>query len=73
MNRISLINLSWTCYSGFIFQFIHLELWKPVDIDAALFGIRFTKYFLYVSLFWFEIEIFNNEDEALDKFLKNNS
>jgi len=50
-----------------------LELWKPVDIDAALFGIRFTKYFLYVSLFWFEIEIFNNEDEALDKFLKNNS
>ena len=42
-----------------MFQFIGLDLYKPVNIDGALFGINVSRVFLYLDLFWFRIKIFD--------------
>jgi len=59
MNRISLIAVEWNCYNGFLFHFINLELFKPINIDSSLFGFNFSKDFLYVDILFFTIKVFD--------------
>ena len=59
MNRIDLVNIGWTCYTGYFFEILNIECWKPVDIDNCLFGIRFSKSFLFIDIFFFTITIFD--------------
>lgn len=57
MNRISIIELEWNCYNGFIFKVLEFE--PKRYIDRALFGISFSKSFLYVDLLFFSFKIFD--------------
>lgn len=66
MNRISLINVEWNCYNGFLLQFIHLELFKPIDTDSSLFGVNVSKDFLYIDIFWKTIKIFDKNEVQND-------
>ena len=52
MNSFVLISLEWSCYNGINFQFIHLDLYKPVNLDNSLFGINIGTHFLTIDLFW---------------------
>lgn len=60
MNKITLIELEWNCYNGFIFSLLHLELFKPVNIDHALFGVYFSKNFFYLDFLFMHVKIFEN-------------
>jgi hypothetical protein len=62
MNRINLINIEWNSYNGFIFGLLHLELYKPVNIDNALFGVNVSKGFLYIDILWMSIKVFDKTD-----------
>ena len=62
MNRITLITVEWNCYNGFIFEFMHLELFKPINIDNALFGMNVSKNFLYIDVFYMRIKVFDKSD-----------
>jgi hypothetical protein len=62
MHRITIINVEWNCYNGFIFELINLQLFKPINIDNALFGVNISKYFLYIDIFWIQIKVFDNTD-----------
>jgi hypothetical protein len=62
MNKITIINAEWNCYNGFIFELIHLELFKPIDIDNALFGLNVSKNFLYIDILWMQIKVFDKTD-----------
>ena len=59
MNRFALIIIEWNQYNGYVFEFLHLELNRP-NIDSALFGVNFSKHFLYIDVFWFTIKVFEN-------------
>ena len=59
MNRITLFNISWNCYNGFIFELLHIDSFKPYNIDSSLLGINCSKDFLIIDLFWYKITIFD--------------
>lgn len=59
MNKISIIGLEWNCYNGFTFNILLLELFKPINIDSALFGINFSRRFLYIDLLFITFKIFD--------------
>lgn len=61
MDRLTIINLEWNCYGGFIFEILHLNLSErfDIDIDNSLFGLNISKDFLYIDLFWMEIKVFD--------------
>ncbi len=59
MNSFRLINIEWNCYNGFIFDILHLETYKLLNLDSALFGVSFSKRFLYVDVLFFTIKIFD--------------
>ena len=61
MNRLTIINAEWNSYNGFVFEFLHLELFKMVNIDNSLFGINISKRFLYIDIFWMQIKIFDKQ------------
>ncbi len=67
MNNFTLINLEWNCYNGFIFKFLHLELYKPIDIDNSLFSINFTGDFLYIDILFKTFKIFDKTFKENDK------
>ncbi len=59
MNRLTLISLEWTCYNGLVFNFLHLDLFKPINIDSSLIGFNADKNFLFIDIFWITIKIFD--------------
>lgn len=59
MNEIKLVNIDWNCYNGFTFQLMHLDLFKPINIDSSLLGVNISKRFLYIDLLWMKIKIFD--------------
>ncbi len=59
MNRFTPIRIEWNCYNGFIFELFHMELYKPVNIDNALFGLNVSKDFLYIDIFFMQIKFFD--------------
>jgi hypothetical protein len=62
MRKVTIINAEWTIYNGFIFELIYLELFKPIILDSSLFGLNFSKNFLYIHIFWIQIKIFDKTD-----------
>lgn len=62
MNRLTLINFEWTCYSGFVFQFIYIESYKPIDMDGALFGFNISKHYLYIDILFKTFKIIDTGD-----------
>ena len=56
MNRITPIIIEWNCNNGFILSLLDFDYG---NIEGALIGINASKNFLYISLFWFTIEIFD--------------
>lgn len=58
MNQIVLINIEWNSINGCIFKLLTIELNKP-NIDSSLFGINFSKRFLYIDIFFFTIKVFD--------------
>ena len=62
MGRFTPIKIEWNQYNGFIFEFFSIEYYKEnmIDIASSLFGISFSKNFLYIELFFFNIKVFEN-------------
>lgn len=61
MNRLNLINTEWNCYNGFIFKILEVESYKP-NLDSALFGLNFSRRFLYIDLFFFNFKVFDRNE-----------
>lgn len=62
MNRFQPINIEWNCYNGFMFDLFYLETYKPFNLDGSLFGINFSKNYLYIDIFFMNIKIFDKTD-----------
>jgi hypothetical protein len=60
MNSFTPIWLEWNCYNGFVFQFFNIESYKPINMDASLFGISLSKRFLYIDILWMNFKVFDN-------------
>jgi hypothetical protein len=59
MNSITPITIEWNCYNGFIFEVFHIDSYKPINLDAALFGISASERFLYIDIFFITLKIFD--------------
>lgn len=59
MNKIKILNIEWNCYNGFIFELLQLELYKPINIDSALFSINISKDFLCIDIFFLNFKVFD--------------
>ena len=56
MNELTIINLEWSNYNGFVFKVLLIDAWK---IDGALFGINCARKFFYVDILFFTIKIYS--------------
>jgi len=58
MNELTIILIEWNCYNGFIFELIHMELFKPINIDRSLFGINISRDFFYINFLFMQLRIY---------------
>lgn len=58
MLSLTLIQLEWNAWNGFIFSLVHVECSKP-NMDSALFGVNASENFLYIDLLFIPIVIFD--------------
>ena len=56
--RVNLINVEYNSWNGFVFSVLDVEPF----VNAALFGINASRFFLYVDLFFVTIKVFDKSD-----------
>ena len=62
MRKLSLINIEWNHINGFEFSILNQECeWS--DVNGALFGLYFSKNFLYLDVFYKTFKIFDKTDK----------
>lgn len=59
--EIEIIKIGGTSYSGLSFDILYIDSINP-NIDSSLFGINVSERFLYISLFWNTIKIFDRNE-----------
>ena len=59
MDRITLLNISWNCYNGFILELLYIDSFKRFNIYSSLLGINCSENFLIIDIFWYKITLFD--------------
>lgn len=64
MLEFTLIDISWNHYNGFLFKLLEFDHRLMPGNERALFGINFAgKDFLYISILFFNLKIYDKHDE----------
>lgn len=56
--NVTPIRIEWNHYNGYMLEIFHIESCVP-NLDNSLFGLSFSKTFLYIDILFFTIKVYD--------------